>query len=57
MKQLLKWQKKEKKPAEKKTTKKSTKKTTKKSPPQKPNADNSEALELIRQSEEKYKNL
>ena len=29
----------------------------KKSPPKKPNADNSEALELIRQSEEKYKNL
>ena len=50
-------EKKEKKSAEKKTTKKSTKKTTKKSPPQKPNADNSEALELIRQSEEKYKNL
>lgn len=50
-------EKKEKKPAEKKTTKKSTKKTTKKSPPKKPNADNSEALELIRQSEEKYKNL
>lgn len=50
-------EKKEKKPAEKKTTKKSTKKTTKKSPPQKPNADNTEALELIRQSEEKYKNL
>lgn len=50
-------EKKEKKPAEKKTTKKSTNKTTKKSPPKKPNADNSEALELIRQSEEKYKNL
>lgn len=50
-------EKKEKKPAEKKTTKKSTKKTTKKSPPKKPNADNTEALELIRQSEEKYKNL
>lgn len=50
-------EKKEKKLAEKKTTKKSTKKTTKKSPPKKPNADNSEALELIRQSEEKYKNL
>ena len=50
-------EKKEKKPAEKKTTKKSTKKTTKKSPSKKPNADNSEALELIRQSEEKYKNL
>lgn len=50
-------EKKEKKPAEKKTTKKSTKKTTKKSPPKKSNADNSEALELIRQSEEKYKNL
>lgn len=50
-------EKKEKKPAEKKTTKKSTKKTTKKSSPKKPNADNSEALELIRQSEEKYKNL
>lgn len=50
-------EKKEKKSAEKKTTKKSTKKTTKKSPPKKPNADNSEALELIRQSEEKYKNL
>lgn len=50
-------EKKEKKPAEKKTTKKSTKKTTKNSPPKKPNADNSEALELIRQSEEKYKNL
>ena len=50
-------EKKDKKPTEKKTTKKSTKKTTKKSSPKKTKADNAEALELIRQSEEKYKNL
>ena len=50
-------EKKEKKPAEKKTAKKTTKKTTKKSSPKKPKADNAEALELIRQSEEKYNNI
>lgn len=50
-------EKKDKKPTEKKTNKKSTKKTTKKSSPKKTKADNAEALELIRQSEEKYKNL
>lgn len=47
----------EKKSSEKKTTKKSTKKTTKKSSPKKAKSDNAEALELIRQSEEKYNNL
>ncbi len=50
-------EKKEKKPAEKKTAKKTTKKTTKKSSPKKTKADNAEALELIRQSEEKYNNI
>lgn len=50
-------EKKEKKPAEKKPTKKTTKKTTKKSSPKKEKADNAEALELIRQSEEKYNNI
>lgn len=50
-------EKKEKKPAEKKAAKKTTKKTTKKSSPKKPKADNAEALELIRQSEEKYNNI
>lgn len=47
----------EKKSSEKKTAKKSTKKTTKKSSPKKAKSDNAEALELIRQSEEKYNNL
>lgn len=46
-----------KKSSEKKTAKKSTKKTTKKSSPKKAKSDNAEALELIRQSEEKYNNL
>ena len=47
----------EKKSSEKKTAKKSAKKTTKKSSPKKAESDNAEALELIRQSEEKYNNL
>ena len=47
----------EKKSSEKKTAKKNTKKTTKKSSPKKAKSDNAEALELIRQSEEKYNNL
>ena len=47
----------EKKSSEKKTAKKSTKKTSKKSSPKKAESDNAEALELIRQSEEKYNNL
>ncbi len=51
-------EKKEKKASEKKAAKKtSSKKTTKKSSPKKTKADNAEALELIRQSEEKYNNL
>ncbi len=50
-------EKKEKKPAEKKTAKKSTRKTTQKSSPKKTKADNADALELIRQSEEKYNKI
>lgn len=50
-------EKKEKKPAEKKTAKKSTMKTTQKSSPKKTKADNADALELIRQSEEKYNKI
>lgn len=42
---------------EKKPAKKTAKKTTKKSSPKKTKSDNAEALELIRQSEEKYNNL
>lgn len=50
-------EKKEKKPTEKKAAKKTAKKTSGKASTKKTKADNSEALELIRQSEEKYNNI
>lgn len=50
-------EKKEKKPTEKKAAKKTAKKTGGKASTKKSKADNAEALELIRQSEEKYNNI